>query len=262
MAITVSLFGRLWAPVLALITNRKACALATMCFLISTPVGISKPGGGPLYDMTGPGLHAMTGIFGAAKRVTALSGNAIPQREFKGEMVELDVPERWHMLLDFGNTQYAFVYGTATGMLAQELATRHSSAPKAKIKERQTTTERRLITRAAPVEEKAAKPICHTSTTITRASAKNTFSRTLLQLVVGAEGTPTLATPEHARHVIDVVESGGARAAETGQTQTFQQHIANFLFLSTKKYPRNSRKKARSTKNSDFFLRISCLFRG
>ena len=32
------------------------------------------------------------------------------------------------------------------------------------------------------------------------------------------EGTPTMATAEHARHVIDIIESG-YRAAETGQTQ-------------------------------------------
>jgi predicted dehydrogenase len=35
------------------------------------------------------------------------------------------------------------------------------------------------------------------------------------------EGTPTSATPEHARHVIEIIEAG-YRAAETGQTQTLQ----------------------------------------
>ena len=40
-----------------------------------------------------------------------------------------------------------------------------------------------------------------------------------MQLVdVIREGKETLATPEHARHVIDIIESG-YRAAETGQTQ-------------------------------------------
>ena len=33
-----------------------------------------KPGGGPLYDMTVYGLHALTGILGPAKRVVAMSG--------------------------------------------------------------------------------------------------------------------------------------------------------------------------------------------
>jgi predicted dehydrogenase len=35
------------------------------------------------------------------------------------------------------------------------------------------------------------------------------------------EGTPTIVTAEHARHVIDVIESA-YRAAETGQTQTLR----------------------------------------
>ncbi len=33
------------------------------------------------------------------------------------------------------------------------------------------------------------------------------------------EDKPTIVTPEHARHVIDIIESA-YRAAETGQTQT------------------------------------------
>jgi hypothetical protein len=32
------------------------------------------------------------------------------------------------------------------------------------------------------------------------------------------DGTPTLATAEHARHVIEIIEAG-YRASETGQTQ-------------------------------------------
>ena len=41
----------------------------------------------------------------------------------------------------------------------------------------------------------------------------------IMQLVdLVRDGTPTLATPEHARHVIDIIESA-YRAAETGQTQ-------------------------------------------
>ena len=43
-----------------------------------------------------------------------------------------------------------------------------------------------------------------------------------MQLVeLARDGTPSLATPEHARHVIDIIESA-YRAAETGQTQTLQ----------------------------------------
>ena len=41
----------------------------------------------------------------------------------------------------------------------------------------------------------------------------------LMQLVDWArDGTPSIASAEHARHVIDIIEAG-YRAAETGQTQ-------------------------------------------
>ena len=47
----------------------------------------------------------------------------------------------------------------------------------------------------------------------------------VMQLVgLVREGAPTAATPEHARHVIDIIESG-YRAAETGQTQTLQHEL-------------------------------------
>ena len=42
----------------------------------------------------------------------------------------------------------------------------------------------------------------------------------IMQLVgLVSDGTPTPVTPEHARHVIDIIESG-YRAADTGDTQT------------------------------------------
>jgi predicted dehydrogenase len=44
----------------------------------------------------------------------------------------------------------------------------------------------------------------------------------LMQLVeLVLEGTPTCATPEHARHVIEIIESA-YRAAESGQTQSLR----------------------------------------
>ena len=35
------------------------------------------------------------------------------------------------------------------------------------------------------------------------------------------EGTPTIVTAEHARHVVDIIESA-YRASETGETQTLR----------------------------------------
>src|SRR5436190_4632627 len=78
-----------------------------------------RPGGGPLYDMTVYGLHGLTGILGPAKRVTALSGVGLTEREFRGRMVPCDMDDNTLMLLDFGETLFAFVYGTFAGHIGR-----------------------------------------------------------------------------------------------------------------------------------------------
>jgi predicted dehydrogenase len=76
-----------------------------------------RPGGGPLYDMTVYGLHALTSMLGPASRVTAFSGVRIPEREFRGEMLPTDMDDNTLMVVDFGDSLYAFVYGVAAGRL-------------------------------------------------------------------------------------------------------------------------------------------------
>ncbi len=76
-----------------------------------------RPGGGPLYDMTVYGLHALTAVIGPAKRVTAFSGVRIHEREFRGEMLPTDMDDQTLMALDFGDALFAFVYGVAAGSL-------------------------------------------------------------------------------------------------------------------------------------------------
>src|SRR5438270_1314159 len=49
-----------------------------------------RPGGGPLYDMTVYGLHALTGILGPAKQVTGLSGVGLIGRDVR---VQLGPPD-------------------------------------------------------------------------------------------------------------------------------------------------------------------------
>jgi predicted dehydrogenase len=74
-----------------------------------------RPGGGPLYDMTVYGLHALTAVVGPAKRVTAMSGVRLREREFRGEMLPTDMDDQTLMVLDFGDAFFAYVYGVAAG---------------------------------------------------------------------------------------------------------------------------------------------------
>jgi predicted dehydrogenase len=78
-----------------------------------------KPGGGPLYDMTVYGLHTLTGVLGPARRVTAMSGIGIREREYQGQFYPSDADDNTLMVLDFGDTVFAFVYGTFAGTLTE-----------------------------------------------------------------------------------------------------------------------------------------------
>src|SRR5438270_221696 len=65
-----------------------------------------KPGGGPVYDMTVYGLHALTGILGPAKRVTAFSGALLKEREFRGQVFPSDCDDNTLILVDFGDALF------------------------------------------------------------------------------------------------------------------------------------------------------------
>src|SRR6185503_18255276 len=80
-----------------------------------------KPGGGPLYDISVYGLHSLTGVLGPAKRVTAMSGQAVKTREFAGKKIACDADDNTFLVLDYGAGSFAFVYGAATGWLVPSL---------------------------------------------------------------------------------------------------------------------------------------------
>ncbi len=83
----------------------------------SDPTWFYKKGGGPLFDLAVYPLHAITGILGPAKKVTAFSGVAIPERIIRGgptrgKTVKVEVDDNTLMLLDFGDATFACIDGT------------------------------------------------------------------------------------------------------------------------------------------------------
>lgn len=180
-----------------------------------------RPGGGPLYDMTVYGLHAMTGILGPAKRVTAFSGVRIHEREFRGQKLPTDMDDNTLMVLDFGDAFFAFVYGVAAGGLPN--------------------MGRPLIFGVNGVINGSTingKPIEYDGMELDAEFGMNGS----LPHVVGQHRTmeeahvyedvmqlvdwilddkPTLATAEHARHVIEIFDAA-YRSAETGQAQALR----------------------------------------
>ena len=61
-----------------------------------------KSGGGCLFDLGVYCITSLTGLLGPAKRVTAFTGVAIPEREINGRAVRVEAEDNAQVLLDFG----------------------------------------------------------------------------------------------------------------------------------------------------------------
>jgi predicted dehydrogenase len=174
-----------------------------------------RPGGGPLYDMTVYGLHTLTGILGPAKRVTAFSGVALKEREYRGQMVPCDMDDNTLMLLDFGDTLFAFVYGALAGHLGRGFQPSFFGTKGSLIGQEFN---------GQPIQYEGRDPetgrawLPHVVGPHREVEESHVFEDIMQLTDLVREGIPTVATPEHARHVIDIIESA-YRSAETGQAQ-------------------------------------------
>jgi predicted dehydrogenase len=177
-----------------------------------------RPGGGPLYDMTVYGLHALTGVVGPAKRVTALSGVRLQEREFRGEMLPTDMDDQTMMVLDFGDAFFAYVYGVAAGNIPS-LGRPMIFGTKGIINGATLNGE--------PIEYPRQEDVLAFNYAAAlphvlgdhRGMEEAHVYEDVMQLVDWvSDDIPTLATAEHARHVIEIFDAA-YRSAATGQVQ-------------------------------------------
>jgi predicted dehydrogenase len=68
-----------------------------------------EPGGGALFDLGVYNVTSLCGFFGPARRVTAMTGAAIPVRLVDGEEVRVRAEDNAHVLIDFGDARFAVV---------------------------------------------------------------------------------------------------------------------------------------------------------
>jgi predicted dehydrogenase len=68
-----------------------------------------KPGGGCLFDLGVYCITTLTGLLGPARRVMAMTGVAIPQREINGRTINVEAEDNAQVLLDFGEGTFAVV---------------------------------------------------------------------------------------------------------------------------------------------------------
>ena len=87
-----------------------------------------KPGGGPMYDIAVYALHQLTSVLGPARSVSARSGVLVAERAFLGTTIPTEADDNTILLLDFGGSRFAVVYGTAAGGISDQFAAAATSA--------------------------------------------------------------------------------------------------------------------------------------
>ncbi len=175
-----------------------------------------RPGGGPLYDMTVYGLHAMTGILGPAKRVTGFSGVRVHEREFRGQMLPTDMDDNTLMVLDFGDNFFAFVYGVAAGGLPQ-MGRPLIFGTGGNINGNKLNGEIFDYPGRALDEQYGMNgSLPHVVGPHLHQEESHVYEDIMQLVDLLRDGTPTLSTAEHARHVIEIFD-GAYRSAESGQ---------------------------------------------
>jgi predicted dehydrogenase len=184
-----------------------------------------RPGGGPLYDMTAYALHGLTSVLGPAKRVTALSGLVVPTRVFAGRSIHAEMDDNTIALIDFGDGAFAVATGTAGGTIIEDFGAACFFGTDGEIRGLLLNGEPfdfpgRDLTTGAPTWDwdVQMRVLPHVTGRHQEIPESHVFED-LMQLVDWVrDGTPSPVTGEHARHVIDIIEST-YRSAETGSTQ-------------------------------------------
>jgi predicted dehydrogenase len=183
-----------------------------------------RPGGGPMYDITVYALHQLTSILGPAKAVVALSGIRIPERQFLGARIPTEADDNTILLLDFGAGLLSVAYGTAGGTHSSLFATGRYFGTRGTIDGILLNGEPfefpgyQSIDGALDDRNAHLRVLPHVLGSHRDIGEAHVFED-IMQLVDWVlDGTPTPVTAEHARHVIDIIESG-YRSATTGTRQ-------------------------------------------
>lgn len=179
------------------------------------------PGGGPMYDVTSYSLHQLTSILGPARRVTAMSGIRIPSHQWQGRAVSTEADDNTLLVIDFGGALYAIVYGTAAARSNPQFGASIFYGTKGVLdgillNEKPIEFEGRDLTTDAPVWDWDAqtRTLPHVTGPHQNIVEAHVFED-IMQLVRWVrEDIPSLATAEHARHVIEIIEAGYSSAHE------------------------------------------------
>ena len=173
-----------------------------------------KPGGGPLYDVTVYFMHILTGILGPAKRLCAFSGSKIKEYEFRGEKIANETDDCTLINLDFGDNLHGIIYAIPYGGLGGTIG----GFTPILIGSKGTLMGAKLGEKSL-IYDGDYEPNVNAEH---KALPENHVFADIMQTVdLIREGKPTIVTMDHARHVVDIIESGYTSAA-TGKTITLK----------------------------------------
>jgi predicted dehydrogenase len=182
----------------------------------SDPSQYFSQGGGPAFDMGVYPLHALTGLLGHARRVSAMAAQVldrftIPDGPFVGKEVQVEVKDNWHIVLDFGHARLAAV--DATNCIQE---TRY---PQLELRGLQGTIAANLLDVSAPISLLRAGQGWE-SITLPRTGRESGPDHLLgiehLVDCIQHQQKPLLSI-DHALHVVEIIEKAH-RSAEQGVT--------------------------------------------
>ncbi len=177
----------------------------------SDPSPFFAAGGGPLADMGVYPLHAITGVLGPARRVSAFAAQAqrdfvVEDGPFAGRRAPIEVADNWHLMLDFGD-------GRLASVTANNVA--HASrAPQMELFGLGGTVSVDLLDVSAPVETYlpgqgwSSQVMPHE-----RAAGPDHLLGVEHLVDCLATGARPLPSIEHAVHVIEIMEAAARSAA-------------------------------------------------
>jgi len=170
-----------------------------------------EPGGGSLFDLGVYNVTSLCALFGPARRVTAMVGVAIPEREVNGRRIRVAADDNAHVLLDFGDARFAVV---TTGFTMQRYR-----SPAIEVYGSEGTVQL-LGDDWAPEGWELWRNADGVWRVYPEADPHWQWTEGLRHLVDSVEsGRPTVTRPEHAYHALEIMLAAQA-AGRDGQARS------------------------------------------
>ncbi len=185
----------------------------------SDPSQFFSAGGGPARDMGVYPLHALTGLLGPARSVTAMTTRVLQSFTVgdgpaQGKQVRIEEDDNWQLLLDFGNSRLASV---SANNVVQD-----SRAPQLELYGLEGTIALDLLDVSAPVEIlRRGRGWESIDIRHVRESGPDHLLGVEHLLECIDRGTEPVLSIEHATHVIEIIEAAH-QASQTGRTQKLE----------------------------------------